>query len=412
MNMLLKLGWRNIWRNKRRSLLTITAITFATFLTVAFEGLTIGTWEYSVSSSVEMFSGYLQIQKNGFQENPSLNKNFSYPGQVVECIKNIHGVTGYAPRIQTDGLISFKNNSAGTAMIGIDPQEENKISRFNERVRKGRMIRHDGLDEVVVGARLLSNLKAHVGDTVVILAQGFDGVMGNQKYRVVGSMKFGSPEIDAAMILLHYRAAQELLAMNGLVNVVAIGTQGLQTVETVHDDLQISLQQRKLEKLSVLPWNEVMPELKQGMDLDKINHSIFMSILVIVVSFGVMNTILMSVTERFREFGITLALGMKSNGLLKLVFFETICMTLVGITAGCFLGYGINLYFYYHPIIIGGDIALLYEEYGFLPMIISTTRLSVPMITSLLIFTLCCIASLYPLYRVYHLEPLKGIRHT
>jgi len=412
MSLLFTLGWRNMWRNKRRSILTITAIAFATFLTITFEGLTIGTWEYSVSSSVEMFSGYLQIQKNGFQDNPSLNKSFAYPGQVSECMKDIPGVTGYAPRIQADGLISFHENSAGTAIIGIDPQAEMHISRFQDRVRKGRMIRQDGTDEVVVGATLLTNLKADVGDTLVVLAQGYDGVMGNQKFRVVGSMKFGSPEIDATMILLHFRAAQDLLAMGGLANVVAIGTPGLQTVETVQGAIHGSLLQHGLEQLAVLPWSEVMPELKQGMDFDKINHSMFMAILVIVVAFGVMNTILMSVTERFREFGVTLALGMRSSGLVKLVLLETICMALVGIAAGCITGYSANVYFYFHPILLGGNIAQLYEEYGFLPMIISTMRLSVPLASAGLIFLLCCLASLYPLCRVSSLEPLKGIRYT
>jgi len=214
------------------------------------------------------------------------------------------------------------------------------------------------------------------------------------------------------MILLHFRAAQDLLAMGGLANVVAIGTPGLQTVETVQGAIHGSLLQHGLEQLAVLPWSEVMPELKQGMDFDKINHSMFMAILVIVVAFGVMNTILMSVTERFREFGVTLALGMRSSGLVKLVLLETICMALVGIAAGCITGYSANVYFYFHPILLGGNIAQLYEEYGFLPMIISTMRLSVPLASAGLIFLLCCLASLYPLCRVSSLEPLKGIRYT
>jgi ABC-type lipoprotein release transport system permease subunit len=410
--MLFKLGWRNIWRNKRRSILTILAIAFATFLTVAFEGMTIGTWEYSVSNSVELFSGYLQIQKQGFQENPSLNKNFAFPGKVADCINNVPNIIGFAPRIQTDGLISFRDNSSGTAIIGIDPQAEVKLSRFQDRIRKGRMIRQDGLDEMVVGITLLKNLSAEIGDTVVLLAQGYDGVMGNQKFQVVGAMKFGTAEIDATMILLHYQAAQELLAMNGLVNIVVIGTQGLQMVENVHDTVQESLQRHGLNHLSILTWSEVMPELKQGMDLDKINHSIFMAILVIVVAFGVMNTVLMSITERFREFGITLALGMQSSGLVKLVLIETIFISLVGIAIGGIIGHCVNLYFYYHPILLGGNVGQLYEEYGFLPMIIPTIRLSVPFIATGLIFLLCCLASLYPLYRVQNLEPLKGIRHT
>jgi len=120
----------------------------------------------------------------------------------------------------------------------------------------------------------------------------------------------------------------------------------------------------------------------------------------------------MSVTERFREFGVTLALGMRSSGLVKLVLLETIFMALVGIAVGGLAGYGSNLYFHFHPILLGGDMARLYEEYGFLPLIISTMRLSVPVISAGLILLLCCIACFYPLYRVSSLEPLKGIRYT
>ncbi len=410
--MLLTLGWRNLWRNKRRSLFTIGAIALATLLTVAFEGLVIGTWDYNVSQSVEMLSGYLQIQRSGFQDSPSLHKSFAFPGEVAACIRDIPRITGYAPRIQADGLVSFHGKSAGTALLGVDPQAEVQMSRLQDRVREGRMIRQDGIDEVVVGATLLSTLQAAVGDTIVLLAQGYDGVMGNQKFRVAGSMKIGSPDIDAAMILLHYRAAQELLAMNGLVNVVVIGAEGLQSVEAVHTAMHASLVRRGLEHLAVLTWSEVIPELKQEMDFDRITDSMFMAVLVIVVAFGVTNTILMSVTERFREFGVTLALGMKSSGLVTLVFLETVSMALVGIAAGCVAGYCANVYLALNPILLGGDVGQIYEAYGFVPMIRSSMRLSVPLFSAGLILLLCCIAGLYPLYRVANLEPLKGIRHT
>jgi ABC-type antimicrobial peptide transport system permease subunit len=148
------------------------------------------------------------------------------------------------------------------------------------------------------------------------------------------------------------------------------------------------------------------------MDFDQINHSLFQSILILVVAFGVLNTVLMSVTERFREFGITLALGIKPTGLVKLVFLETIFITIIGIIAGCLLGQGMNFYFAHHPIILGGQLAQYYEEYGFLPMMTTSERPIIPLIVTGVIFLICLIASIYPLYRVSQLEPLKGIRHT
>ncbi len=412
MTMLIKMGWRNIWRNRRRSLLTILAIVFATFFTIVQQGIAIGTWEYGIANAVEMFAGYLQIQRHGYQDNPSLAKSFPYPGQVTSILDSAEGVAGYAPRIQADGLASFKENSAGAAIIGIDPAMERRISRFHERVKSGRMVAEKSADEVVVGYKLLSNLKAQVGDTLVILEQGFDGVMGNQKYRIVGAMKFGSPEFDAVTIAMHIRAAQELLAMEGRANIVAIGTRGLQAVDDVRNAVDLSIREHKLAQLDVLPWNEVMPELKQSMDFDQVNHMLILSILIVIVAFGVLNTVLMSVTERFREFGITLAIGMQPAGLVRLVILETVCLALVGIVIGSAIGIAVNEYFAHYPVPVGGELAQFYEDYGFVPIIIATTRVSIPLTFACTMVAVSLLSCLYPAYRVSKLEPLKGIRHT
>lgn len=412
MTMLMKMGWRNIWRNKRRSLLTILAIVFATFFTIVQQGIAIGTWEYGIANAVEMFAGYLQIQKHGYQDNPSLAKSFPYPGRVTSILDKTEAVTGYAPRIQADGLASYRENSAGAAIIGIDPASERRISRFHERVKSGRMLGQNSTDEVVVGYKLLANLKAQVGDTVVILAQGFDGVMGNQKYRIVGAMKFGSPEFDAVTIAMHIRAAQELLAMEGRVNIVAIGTRGLHAADDVRREVVVSLAKQNEAQLDVLPWNEVMPELKQSMDFDQVNHLLILAILIVIVAFGVLNTVLMSVTERFREFGIALAIGMQPAGLVRLLFIETICLALVGIAVGGSIGMAVNAYVAYHPIPIGGDLAQLYEDYGFMPVIVATTRISIPLTFACAMLLVSLLSCLYPAFRVSRLEPLKGIRHT
>lgn len=113
MNLLLTLGWRNIWRNKRRTILTVLAVVFATFLTIVMRGIGAGTWEYNVKNTVEMFAGYLQIQREGYQANPSLTKSFAFPGKVEAIINSESEVMGYAPRILADGLLSFNENSAG-----------------------------------------------------------------------------------------------------------------------------------------------------------------------------------------------------------------------------------------------------------------------------------------------------------
>ena len=376
MKLLLKLAWRNIWRNKRRSILTIVAITFATFLTIVARGIGIGTWEFNLRNTVDLFSGYLQVQRAGYQENPSLSKSFIYPGKIEAIVNSEPLVTGYAPRILADGLISFKDNSTGTAILGIDAKAE-KHFRFQERIREGRMFQDGDIHEVVLGYRLLTNLKASIGDTMVILAQGYDGVMGNLKFRVSGTMKLGVPEFDQMAVLMDLRAGQELLAMEGRISIVALSVAELRDIGEVQEDIGNSLNDNGLDQLVILAWDEVLPELKQAMEFDRIGDWIFLWILIIIVTFGILNTVLMSVTERFREFGVTLAIGLQPRKLVALVFLETTFLALVGIAVGSVIGQGLNVYFSLNPIVLSGEFAAFYEEYGFLPQIVATGRITV-----------------------------------
>jgi putative ABC transport system permease protein len=412
MHLLATLGWRNLWRNRRRSLLTISAIAFSTFLTVVFRGIAIGTWDNNVRQTVEMMSGYLQIQKTGYQESPSLQKSIPYPGRIAEVIGAVPEVTAASPRIMADGLMSFRRNAAGAAIFGIDPASERRVSRFHDRVRKGRMIAEGSLDEVVVAATLLENLKAAIGDTVVLLSQGYDGVLGNQRFRIVGVLKMGNPDFDAVMVLMDIRAAQQLLAMEGRANAVAITVMGLENVEPVREKLVASLVARGDTNVSVLSWDEVIPELKQAMEFDIVNDNIFFGIIIIVVAFGILNTVLMSVTERFREFGVSMAMGMRANVLVRLVMLETMFLTFVGAVIGAIPGYIISIVLAFHPITFGGQLATFYEDYGFLPQVLGTTSIAVPLDVLLVILGIGFLACLYPARRVAKLEPLGGIRYT
>jgi putative ABC transport system permease protein len=412
LKLLLKLGWRNIWRNKRRTILTVLAVVFATFLTIVMRGIGAGTWEYNVKNTVEMFSGYLQIQREGYQDTPSLTKSFAYPGKVEAILKAESVITGYAPRILADGLLSFKDNSAGTAIFGVQPEREERISRFRQRVNEGRFFEAGSEDEIVLGYKLLENLKAQIGDTLVVLAQGFDGVLGNLLFRVVGTVKLGSPEFDGMAAFIDLSAAQELLAMEGRVNVVALSVADFQRLSRAQQSLTRSLHEAELVNLVVLPWDEVMVDLKQAMEFDRITDIFFLGILIVIVTFGILNTILMSVTERFREFGVTLAIGMQPRNLVWLVFIETTFIAVIGIIIGGLIGHGLNWYFTINPIQLTGDYAALYEEYGFIPLIIATRDLDIPLTIALSMLIISFLSCIYPAYRVSRLEPLKGIRYT
>lgn len=409
MSLLFKLGWRNIWRNKRRSIITILAVVFAVMLSIVMRAIQLGTYEVNIRHVVELFSGYIQIQMPGYQKSPTLQKSFHNSDSLQALLQQRPEVIASAPRVIGDGLTSFRDNSQGALLVGVDPLRERNVSKLDGRVVHGRFLDPDRQDAIVVGDKLLQNLHAQIGDTIVVLAQGFDGSMGNLKYVIIGSVKTGLGEFDRSLVLMNLAAAQDLMVMYGRANVLAVRLHDLDEIQDVQQALQPTLKRMGLRALS---WSQVMPDLEQSIKLDNISGILMLGILVFVVAFGITNTVLMSVTERFREFGIVLSIGMQQQKLVFLVFLETIMILLVGLIIGNLCAYGINYYLHLHPIEFTGEFADIYAEYGFLPRLEATLRFSSFFNTTLSIFGISILATLYPVAKVLKLEPLKGIRYT
>jgi ABC-type lipoprotein release transport system permease subunit len=407
--LLTKLAWRNLWRNRRRTMITISAVVFATLLSLIMRGIQLGTYDQNISWALNLFSGYIQLQDPEFKDNPSLHRSFRFTQEMRDELESDDRVRGFASRVYGDGLISFRQNSLGAALFGIDPAQERAVTRMHEKINAGRMIASANASEIVLGRTLLKNLNATVGDTVVLLSQGYDGALGNMKYRIVGSVKTGMQDFDRAAVFMGFEDLQELVTMHGRVSVVAIALHDLHDIEDVTEDLSASLD---LRGVRVLPWQEVMPDMKQGIELDNYSGMLMLAILIVIVAFGILNTVLMSVTERFKEFGILLSIGMPQRQLVMLVFVETLYMLLIGILVGNVLALGVNLYLEANPITLTGEIAAMTEEYGWLPVMPSVVLPSSMFNTSIAILSISLIAALYPLYRVLTLEPLKGIRYT
>jgi ABC-type lipoprotein release transport system permease subunit len=409
MKLLIKLAWRNIWRNKRRSFLTFAAIVFAALSAIAMRGIQNGTFALNIKNAVELFSGYIQIQKKGYLDNPTLNSSFDINKDIVYALKNTDGVINYSPRIYSDGLICFKNNSSGVSIMGIEPEAEKKVTTFLENIDSGRFFDSDSSNEIVLGSKLMKNLDAKIGDEVILLSQGYEGTLGNQKFIISGTVRLGAQEMESAVAFMGIKSAQTLLGMGNRVSVIAIKAADIEHLQQVKYSLT---QKVNNPELSVLLWNEVNPEMQQQINLSDVRGILFSGILIVIVAFGILNTVLMSVTERFREFGVILSIGMPQVKLTYLIYIETIFITLLGLLAGNLLGYAVNYYYVIHPIVFGGELKKLYEMYHYLPLAQSSVQFSIFLNVSLSIIIISLLACIYPAYRVYKLEPLKGIRHT
>jgi len=409
LKLLIKLAWRNIWRNKRRSILTLAAVTFATLMAIGMRGIQLGTYALNIKSAVELFSGYLQVQAKGYNDTPKLSLCFKEDKNIETALKNTEGITAYSSRIYADGLVSFKDNSRGVAIFGIEPKREKEVTTFVENIDRGKFIESDSTDEIVVGSQLLKNLNARLGDKIVLLAKGYDGSLGNRKFTIVGTVRLGVQELESTVVFMGLKTAQSLLAMNNKINVLAIRASDINNLSEIKNSLSANISNNKL---TVLPWNVVNPELQQAIQLDNVSGILFLGILIVIVAFGILNTVLMSVTERFREFGVILSIGMPQKKLTYIVYIETMFIAVIGLIFGNLLGYFINYYLILHPIVFGGEMKKLYELYHFLPELRSSLQVSIFIYVSLSIIGISILSCFYPAYKVYKLEPLKGIRQT
>ena len=409
MKLLIKLAWRNLWRNRRRSLLTLLAIAFATLASIGMRGIQHGTYAVNIENTVKILSGYLQIQPEGYQKNPTLNKVVRLDGELKEALDKTPGIKGYTPRISTFGLVSYLDNSFGTSIMGIDPESEKSVTNIHEKVKEGEFLKgSDGFD-ILLGYKLMENLKAEVGDEIVLLSQGYDGSLGNLKFRIAGAVKFGIQDVDVMTAFIGIETARELLAMWGKSNIVAISLNGLDDVAPARDYLKANMPD---DNYKVLTWNEVMPDFEQTIALDNVSGLFFLTILVIIVAFGILNTLLMSVSERFREFGVSLSIGMPQMKLVAVVILESVFISFLGVLSGNILGYFLNSHLAANPITFGNEVGEISQEYGFMPIIQSTTDPGIFINISLLIMFIAILATLIPAYKVYRLEALKGIRYT
>ena len=405
----LKLAWRNIWRNWRRSVLTILAVFFAALLSIVSRSAQLGTYEVNIKHTLEMFSGYLQIQDTGYKDNPKLTNAFQLTPALKSLLDKDKNVISYAPRITGSGLISYKDNTMGIFLIGISPEQEKTTTKLKDRIKKGTFLHPAKPDGIILGRKLLKNLKARVGDTVVVLAPGADGTMGNLKFCIQGTYSLGSNDFDANSAMINLQTANELFSMHGKIHIIAVRLKNMSdiapTVEYINDNMPD-------KSIAALGWEKILPELKQSIDLDNVSGLILYFLLIVVVAFGILNTVLMSINERYKEFGIMLALGIKNTKLLQIVFVETLFLILLGILSGDMLAFAINYHLHNNPIYLSGDYQEIFEMFGFLPAYYFSIKPALYINLSLSIFAISLLSFIYPAYKIIKLEPLKGIRYT
>jgi putative ABC transport system permease protein len=406
-----KMAWRNIWRNPRRTLLTISAISFACLLLVFMLSWQFGSYQTMINTSVKLHTGHLQIQARGYQEKRDIRLVVEDPAAAGALLETIPPVEAYTFRANAFSLASAKERTAGVMVVGFNPAREAEVSTLKQLIRRGSYLSAPAAPEALVGVLLAKNLRVDPGDELTLLGQGRDGSIAATVVKVRGIYESGIDEFDRSTVQIPLAYFQEVYSMRGAVHEVVVISRDLEAVGGIQRAASAGL--RKIEQvppLVALDWEELMPGLRQSIEMDLVSGLMFYLILIVVVAFSILNTFLMAVFERTKEFGVMMALGTTPRRLTRLLLLESTFMTLLGVALGVLLGSLITLYAGEKGIVIGGASDLL-KQYGIPGRMYPRLSLLSASIGPAMVLAITFLVALYPALKIRGLKPVDAIKH-
>lgn len=404
------IGWRNLWRNRRRSLLSALAVGFAVAVLCFVMALQQGSYASMIHNTARNATGHLQIQHEAYWPDLDLWRALIDPWPLVRQVEALPHVEGVAPRIQTAALVSHGERTFGAAVTGLDPEREARGFTLPARIRQGRFLAPSDAQAAVLGAALAANLGVVVGDEVALLGQGSDGSLAAARLTVVGLYETGMPELDRTSLAAPLPAIQEAFALPHAVTEIAILLRQDRHRAATVAAIEPALRAAGRTDARVLDWVTLIPGLEESMRLDWYMGLVFFFIMVLVVGFGIANTFLMAFLERRHEFGVLLALGMKPSRLAVMVYAESILLTLLGVAVGLAAGVPIVLYFQHEGISFGETGGEILTQYGMDP-VVHPLLVPVVLLWSIgMVLAVSVLLAIYPAWKAARLRPVEAMR--
>lgn len=402
----LLLAWRNIWRNRRRTWITIASIGFAVILSTLLWAMLEGVYGNMIQNVVRFSTGYVQVHKTGYWKEKSIENVFTIDTATEQKIAAIPNITAIVPRMENFALVSTGEKTSGILLLGIDPVKENAITKLEKNLRSGQYLKAESKG-VLIGSGLARKLKLSVGDSLIILSQGYQASSANGLFPITGILKLGSPELDKMMVYMSLDNCSSLLNLDHQITSWAIMVDNQNHLEAVKNQIRSLLPPSRFE---VMDWKQMLPELDQMITADSSGHKITLLVLYLVISFGIFSTILMMLSERRHEFGIILAIGMQKSQIATIVFLETIMICCIGIVGGSIASLPVLQYFTLHPIRLYGELGAAYENYGFEPIIPVSMAPKVFLSQARIVFLMTILIALYPIYTILRLKLMPALR--
>ena len=405
MNTNLKLAWRNLWRNRRRTIIAISSIVFSVLLASWMRSMQEGSYDSMIENSVKFYSGYLQVQDTAFWDERTLDNSFEATSELKQNIEKIEDVTLVSNRIESFALAANHFKSKPALIMGIEPEAEDQITNISKKIKKGEFLKN-GDKGAVLGEGLANYLQLDVGDTLVMISQGYHGISASGLFPIIGIITHPNAEFDKRLVYLDIETARDFYSAYDLSTSLVVMT---------GDHYQVKHLKRAIAKLlpesnRVMTWVDMQPELQQMIESDRGGGLIMLGILYMIIAFGMFSVVIMMVKERSREFGVVHAVGMQKHKLSIIMFFETIFIGLIGCTIGLAISYMFCYYFYLNPIPLSEEMAQATEQYGMEPYMFFSLKSSLFYSQMILVFIISVFISIFPIYNISRLKITKAMR--
>jgi len=467
----LKVAWRNLWRNRRRTLITSASIFFAVFFALIMRSIQLGTYDHMYKNVIESYTGYIQVQHKDFWDEKIVDNTFPMEAGLDEKLLADENVIATVPRLESFALASNGPQSKGVMVMGVDPEKEKHLSKISDKMVKYKLTpaaiqkieKDESIPEKVkemlpllenkayssssrlqldldledkeaadilpiiekycqfkngfirmgdpgvwVGDMLSQYLQLGIGDTIVLISQGYHGSTAAGKYEIKGIVKIPLPDLDNKIVYLPLDICQGLFNTENMITSLSLAVNN-------SDDKSIGKTVQRLsgivpENQKVMEWREMNEVMVSQMDADDKGGQIMLGILYLVIAFGVFGTVLMLTAERKREFGVLVAIGMQKKKLASIMTLEMILIGMLGILAGAAIASSLILYGVDHPLVFKGESALMFEDMGFEPQMAFWPIDSYYISQIVIVISMVLLAIIYPIRKIFGMKVVNALR--
>ena len=399
-------AWRNLWRNKRRTIITISSIVFAVIIASFMRGMQLGSYEKMLNDAIKSTTGHIAIMDQDFWDNKTLINSIEYTGVLDSLLRTEEHAAIIAPEISTGVLASSGNNTRGVAVMGVDPAVESLRTALDSKITRGSYLTDESTG-VLIGQGLAKFLKLTAGDTIVLLGQGYMGMTAAAALEVEGVFEHPMSQIEKRVIYMNLGTAEEMFFMHSRLTQVGIVLDDYTNLKRVEKRYTAVLDTTVYD---VRSWQSMNKVLLQQIESDNFFGVIIIGVLYLVIGFGIFGTVLMMVMERRREFSVMMALGLRPRKLVRIVMLETLMMGSIGAIIGLILSFPMIYYFHLNPIPITGESADLYREFNIEPVLEVAIKPLMLFGQFAIVFILSILAAVFPVNSISRFNFVSIIR--